>query len=63
MRTRHHRFMRRFERGNRLLSRHRWKRVQEFVEAVIAREIVDQVPGGNAGADENGGTPRMSGSL
>src|SRR5687768_14747499 len=57
-RTRHHRFMRGFQRGNRLLSRHGWKGVQEFVEAVIARQIVDEVSKGNPGADEDGRTPQ-----
>jgi hypothetical protein len=36
-RTRHHRIMRRFESGNRLFPRHRWKGVQELVEPTRAR--------------------------
>ena len=50
--------MRGFQSGNRLFSRHRWKSVQELVEAVIARQIVDEVPEWHAGADENGRAPQ-----
>lgn len=61
--TRHHRVMSGFERGNRLFSRYRRKRVEEFVEAMIASKIVDEVPERHSGADKNGRTPRISGSL
>jgi hypothetical protein len=45
-----------FQGSNRLLARHGWKRVQKFVEAVIAREIVDEVPEWHTRADEDGRT-------
>ena len=62
-RTRGCRFVSRFQARNGLLPRHGWKRIEEFVEAVVAFEIVDQIPEGTRVPANTGVPPRISGSL
>jgi len=56
--------MGRFQSCHSLFTRNTGKRIQEFVEAVVARQVVDQISEGHTRADEDRGPPpRMSGSL
>jgi hypothetical protein len=44
-----------FQRRDGLLTRHRRKRIEEFVEAVIAFEVIDQIPKGHTRPNEHRG--------
>lgn len=63
MRTRAYRLMSRFESCQSLLPRDRWEGVQEFIKAMVTREIVDEVSERHTGANEDRRPPRISGSL
>lgn len=52
MRTRAHCRMRRFETRQSLFPRDRGKRVQEVIEAVVSRQVVNQVSEGHTGPNE-----------
>lgn len=53
-RTRDQGLMSRFQRGNRLFTRHRGECIEELVETVSALEIVDQIPPRDSRALEDG---------
>ena len=55
--------MGRFKSRYHLFTRNTGERIQEFVEAVIARQVVNQISEGHTSTDETGVPPRMSGSL
>ena len=52
-----------FQRGYGLFARHRRKRVEELVEAVIPLEVIDQIPEWHSVPTNTGVPPRISGSL